>query len=55
MTEKTENAVLVLEDFNENSEKLLSALKELKSLIEKYCEADCEIKVINKENPEGEI
>ncbi|HLA23695.1 MAG TPA: phenylalanine--tRNA ligase beta subunit-related protein [Candidatus Nanoarchaeia archaeon] len=55
LTEKTENAVLVLEDFNENSEKLLSALKELKSLIEKYCEADCEIKVINKENPEGEI
>jgi DNA/RNA-binding domain of Phe-tRNA-synthetase-like protein len=56
LTEKTKNAVIVIENIiPKDHHKLSEALRECKALIEKYCSADCEIKMFNKENPEEEI
>jgi len=56
LTKNTKNAIIVIENLlPENNEKLKKALKELKGLLGKYCNADCEIKILNKENSEEEI
>jgi len=52
LTENTKNAVVVVENLlPEKSEDLKLALSELKELIKRYCKGECEIKIINKENP----
>ncbi len=56
LTEETKNVILVMENFiPEENEKLEQATEELKSLVEKYCKANCEVKILNKENMEIEI
>jgi len=56
LTENTKNAVIVIENnLPERKEEHLNALEEMKGLIEKFCNARVEIKVLNKENPSEEI
>ena len=56
LTDKTGNAVIVIENMiPDDRQKLIDALGECKGLIEKYCGADCEIKILNKINPEEEL
>ena len=54
LTEKTKNAIIVIENPISN-EKIKKALEELKFLLEKYCNAECKIKILNKDNKEEEI
>jgi len=55
LTEETQNAILVVEDFNDQKEKLSTALAEFNLLTEKYCGAKCQIKILNRQNFEEEI
>lgn len=56
LTEDTKNAVVVIENLiSEENGKLKKALEELKSLITKYCDANCKTKILNKKNLEVEI
>lgn len=50
LTEDTKNAIIVIENLlPERNEDLEDGLEELKKLVEKYCNADCEIKTLDKE------
>ena len=53
LTKGTKNAIIVIENMlPEKNKEFQQALEESKQLIEKYCDADCEVKILNKENPE---
>lgn len=48
LTEKTNKAVIVIENLiPEDKEKLSSALKETKELMEKFCNAKCKVEIMN--------
>lgn len=56
ITKETKKAIIVIENLiPEESEKLDNALKETKMLLEKYNQANCEIAVVNINNPSEEI
>jgi len=51
LTGDTKKAVIVIENnLSERKEEFGKALDELKGLLEKYCGAECEIKILNKDN-----
>lgn len=51
LTENTKKAVIVIENnLADRSGEFKDALNELKELLEKYCGAECEVKILNKDN-----
>lgn len=53
LTEDTKNAVIVIENIIPGEyDKFMEAMKELKKLIQENCDANCEIKILNKDNLE---
>jgi DNA/RNA-binding domain of Phe-tRNA-synthetase-like protein len=56
LSEGTKEAVIVVENnLPERSGEFREALDELKGLLERYCGAECEVKILNKENVSGVI
>ena len=56
LTEETKDAVIVIENLiSEDSVKLKQAIEEMKKLIEEECNAECEIKLLDKNCLEVEI
>jgi len=53
MTERTKNAILVAEGIlPATKEKIQKAISELAGLVEKYCQADVEEHILDKDNPQ---
>lgn len=56
LTEDIKNAVLYVEALPPTTkEELQRVLNELKELVEKYCSAKCETKILNKGNPQVDL
>jgi len=56
LTKETKNAIIVIENLiPENKDKFKQALNELKEMIEKFCEGNCETKILNEEHPGEEL